>query len=41
MAAFDSIIAATAVANALCLVTRNVRDFAAAPLDVLNPWAGQ
>ncbi len=38
MAAFDSIIAATARANDCKLVTRNVRDFAYAGIDVLNPW---
>ncbi len=38
MAAFDSIIAATALEHRLVLVTRNDRDFAAAPLVALNPW---
>jgi predicted nucleic acid-binding protein len=38
MAAFDSIIAATAHACDCKLVTRNVRDFAHADIDVLNPW---
>ena len=38
MAAFDSIIAATARACNCKLVTRNVRDFAHANIDVLNPW---
>ena len=38
MAAFDSLIAASAVEHGLALVTRNERDFAAAPLVVINPW---
>lgn len=41
MAAFDSIIAATARACDCKLVTRNVRDFAHADIDVLNPWPDQ
>jgi predicted nucleic acid-binding protein len=41
MAAFDSIIAATARACDCKLVTRNVRDFAHAGIDVLNPWQDQ
>ncbi len=39
MAAFDSIIAATAVEHGLTVVTRNVRDFAPAGVVVLNPWS--
>ena len=38
MAAFDSIIAVTAVEHGLALVTRNVHDFMAAPLVLVNPW---
>ncbi|WP_415033428.1 type II toxin-antitoxin system VapC family toxin [Azonexus sp.] len=41
LAAFDSIIAATARACDCKLVTRNVRDFAHADIDVLNPWQDQ
>ena len=41
MAAFDSIIAATARACDCKLVTRNVRDFAHADIDVLSPWLAQ
>ncbi|MDP2751832.1 MAG: type II toxin-antitoxin system VapC family toxin [Rhodocyclaceae bacterium] len=39
MAAFDSIIAATAVEHGMMLVTRNVRDFVMAPLVLRNPWS--
>jgi predicted nucleic acid-binding protein len=38
MAAFDSIIAATARAHTCVLVTRNVHDFAQAGIEILNPW---
>ena len=38
MAAFDSIIAATAHAYDCKLVTRNVRDFSHADIEVFNPW---
>jgi predicted nucleic acid-binding protein len=38
MAAFDSIIAATAVEHGLVLVTRNDRDFTTALPVVFNPW---
>ena len=41
MAAFDSIIAATARAYDCKLVTRNVRDFAHADIDVHDPWQDQ
>jgi len=38
MAAFDSIIAATALEHGLGMVTRNVSDFLLAPVVVVNPW---
>lgn len=38
MSAFDSIIAAMAVEHGLALVTRNVGDFSAAPVMLINPW---
>ena len=38
MAACDSIIAATAHARNCKLVTRNVRDFVNAGIEVVNPW---
>ena len=38
MASFDSIIAATARANGCKLVTRNVKDFNHAGIELLNPW---
>jgi len=41
MAAFDSIIAATARAHGCKLVTRNTSDFINAGIDVLNPWQAQ
>jgi predicted nucleic acid-binding protein len=36
--AIDSLIAATALHHDLRLVTRNVRDFDFARLDIVNPW---
>lgn len=38
MAAFDSIIAATAMEHGLVLVTRNEQDFSKAPVVLFNPW---
>ena len=38
MSAFDSINAATARANGCKLVTRNVKDFHHAGIEVLDPW---
>ncbi len=38
MAAFDFIIAATVMEHGLALVTHNVRDFAQAPVVLINPW---
>jgi predicted nucleic acid-binding protein len=38
MPAIDSLIAATALAHKMTLVTRNVSDFEAAGLEILNPW---
>ena len=36
----DGFLAATALANNLTLVTRNVKDFAAFGVPLLNPWDG-
>ena len=38
MPAIDSLIAATALAKKMILVTRNVSDFAETAVDILNPW---
>ena len=36
--AIDSLLAATAIANGLRIVTRNVRDFALPGVEVIDPW---
>ncbi len=38
MPTIDSLIAATAIANKMTLVTRNVSDFEAAGIEIVNPW---
>ena len=38
MPAIDSLIASTALAKKMTLVTRNVRDFEGAGAEILNPW---
>ncbi len=37
--AIDSLLAATALANDLVLVSRNVKDFADLPVQLFNPWS--
>ena len=39
LAVMDSLVAATALANGLTLVTRNVKDFSSISVDLVNPWA--
>lgn len=39
--AIDSLLAATALAHDLMLVTRNVKDFAGLPVQVLDPWTAE
>jgi toxin FitB len=38
MPAIDSLIAATALAKKMVLVTRNVNDFEGSGVEILNPW---
>lgn len=38
--AIDSLLAATAIEHDLVLVTRNARDFAGLPVQVIDPWSG-
>lgn len=38
--AIDSLLAATALAHDLVLVTRNVKDFSGLPVQLFNPWSG-
>jgi len=38
IALIDSLIAATALASGLTLVTRNVKDFSSTRADLFNPW---
>jgi hypothetical protein len=36
----DTLLAATAVAHGLTLVTRNIRDVQGIPVKLLDPWKG-
>jgi predicted nucleic acid-binding protein len=38
LSVFDSLIAATALAKDLTLVTRNVKDFSSTSVHIVNPW---
>ena len=38
MPAIDSLLAATALVHGLKIATRNVEDFAASGVPILNPW---
>ncbi|MBC7681962.1 MAG: type II toxin-antitoxin system VapC family toxin [Ferruginibacter sp.] len=38
--AIDSLLAATALAHDLVLVTRNTKDFVGLPVQLFNPWTG-
>lgn len=38
LSATDALIAATAAAHDLVLVTRNIRDFEGCSIDIFNPW---
>jgi len=40
LSVMDGFFAATALANDLTLVTRNVKDFTAFGVPLLNPWEG-
>ena len=37
----DALIAGTAKAHNLCVVTRNTRDFEGMDVEILNPWPGE
>lgn len=37
----DALIAGTAMANSMTIVTRNVKDFGSLDLEVFNPWDGE
>ena len=38
LAAIDGLLAATAIAHDLTVVTRNVKDFSSCNVSILNPW---
>lgn len=40
LSAIDSLLAATALAHDLVLVTRNTKDFVGLPVQLFNPWSG-
>ena len=38
--AIDGLISATAMQHHLCVITRNVKDFEATGIQLINPWLG-